>query len=54
MALYKYKLELNVVDNTNLNTFIMFGWEAENLVEANAPTLVQKIEQRVLFSEPWA
>lgn len=52
MSLYRYKLELNVVDNTNLNTFIMFGAEAENLVEGNAPTLIQKIKQRVLITEP--
>lgn len=50
MSFNRYKLELNVEDNTNLPTFIVFGAEAEKLVEDNAPSLVQKIEQRVLIS----
>lgn len=43
-----YKLELNVVDNTNQSTFIVFSAEAEKMVDKDAPTLVQQIEQRVI------
>lgn len=45
---YMYKLELNVVDNTNQSTFIVFSAEAEKMVDKDAPTLVQQIEQRVI------
>lgn len=44
-----YKLELNVVDNTNQSTLIVFSAEAEKMVDKDAPTLVQQIEQRVII-----
>lgn len=39
------------MDNTNLSTFIVFGVEAEIIVNEDASTLVQRIEQRVVFSD---
>lgn len=45
----RYKLELNVVDNTNLSKFIVFGVEAEKIVDASASTVVAAVENRVLY-----
>lgn len=48
-----YKLELNMVDNTDQSTLIIFSAEAEKMVDKDAPTLVQQIEQRVITVWPW-
>lgn len=39
---------MKVVDSTNLSTFIVFGAEAEKIVNVAASVLIERILQRVL------
>lgn len=47
MPIYRYKLEINVKDNTSFSTFIVFGVEAEKIMNPAASVLVDRISNRV-------
>lgn len=48
LPLFRYKLDIKVVDETNLATFIVFGAEAEKIVGEAASTLLERILLKVL------
>lgn len=53
LPLFRYKLDIKVVDETNMATFIILGAKAEKMVNEAASTLVERILLRVSANSYW-